>query len=115
MPLSEFETKRYKKLVTEFIERRRPPPHMRAKLDLGFRINEQSVEIFEVRLNWRNNTKLQEHSLAKATYNKSKRNWKVFWKRADLKWHSYKPNAEVASIEYFIAVVQNDEHGCFFG
>jgi hypothetical protein len=113
--LSEFETKRYEKLVAEFIERRRPPPHIRTKLDFGFRINGQSVEIFEVRPNWRDNTKRQEFSLAKATYNKSNRNWKVFWKRADLKWHSYKRNAEVASIEDFLAVVHKDENGCFFG
>ncbi len=113
--LSEFETKRCERLVAEFIERRRPPPHIRTQLDFGFRINGQSVEIFEVRPNWRDNTKLQEYSLAKATYNKSKRNWKVFWKRADLKWHSYKPNAEVASIEDFLAIVQKDENGCFFG
>jgi len=60
-------------------------------------------------------TKLQEHSIAKATYNNSKRNWKVFWQRADLNWHSYFPNPEVASIEDFLAIVQKDEHGCFFG
>src|ERR1039457_6430251 len=29
--------------------------------------------------------------------------------------HSYFPNPEVASIEEFLAVVQKDEHGCFFG
>jgi hypothetical protein len=113
--LSEFDTKRCEKLVAQFIEQRRPPSHIRSQLDFGFRIDGQSIEIFEVRPNWRDNTKLQEHSLAKATYNKSKRNWKVFWKRADRKWHSYKPNAEVASIEDFLAVVQKDEHGCFFG
>ena len=113
--LSEFDTKRCEKLVAQFIEMRRPPPHIRAEVDLSFRINGQSVEIFEVRPNWRDRCKLQEHSIAKATYNKSKRNWKVFWQRADLKWHSYFPNPEVTSIEEFLAVVQKDEHGCFFG
>src|SRR5450759_4369846 len=52
----------------------------------------RSVEIFEVRPNWRDRSKLQEHSIAKATYNKSKQNWKIFWQRADLNWHSYFPN-----------------------
>jgi hypothetical protein len=115
LTLSEFDTKRCGKLVADFIERRRPPPHIRAEVDVAFRISGQSVEIFEVRPNWRDKTKLQEHSIAKATYNKRKRNWKVFWQRADLKWHSYKANAEVVSIEDFLAVVQKDEHGCFFG
>jgi hypothetical protein len=113
--LSEFETIRCKKLVAEFIERRRPPPHIRPKLDFGFRIKGQSIEIFEVRPNWRDESKKSEHPIARATYNKSKRTWKVFWRRADQKWHSYKPNAEVASIEDFLAVVHKDENGCFFG
>jgi hypothetical protein len=56
-----------------------------------------------------------EHPIAKATYDKSKRNWKIFWRRADLKWHGYTPNSEVASIEEFLAIVEKDEHGYFFG
>lgn len=115
LALSEFETKRYEKLVAQFIERRRPPLHIRAEIDLGFRIDGQSVAIFEVRRHWRDESDMLERPIAKATYNKTKRNWKVFWRRADLKWHSYKPNAEVSSIEGFLEVVQKDEHGCFFG
>jgi hypothetical protein len=113
--LSEFEMKRSEKLVAQFIERRRPPPHIRADVDLAFRIQMQSVEIFEVRPNWRDKNKVQEHALAKATYNKGKRNWRVFWKRADLKWHSYKPSPEVDTIEDFLALIQKDDYGCFFG
>jgi hypothetical protein len=115
MTLSELETKRCGKLVAAFIERRRPPLHIRSEVDLAFRMQDQSVEIFEVRPNWRDKTRLQEHSIAKATYNKSKRNWKVFWRRADLKWHSYQPASEVTSIEDFLELIQKDEHGCFFG
>ena len=115
MTLNEFETKRCEKLVAKFIEKRRPSPHVRADVDLTFRIDRQSVEIFEIRPNWRDRSKLQEHSIAKATYNKSKGNWKVFWRRADLKWHSYQPSAKVARIEDFLDVVEKDEHGCFFG
>jgi hypothetical protein len=42
-----------------------------------------------------------EQPVVKATYNTSKRNWKVYWQRAELKWHGYKPNPEVDSIEDF--------------
>ena len=75
----------------------------------------QSIEILEVRPHWEDKSKILEYPVAKATYNKSKRNWKVFWQRADLKWHSYKPNPEVDSIEDFLALVQEDKHACFFG
>jgi hypothetical protein len=112
---SELDAKRCEKLVAAFIQRRRPPPHIRNKVDLAFRMLDQSVEIFEVRRHWRDESKVLEHAIAKATYNKSKRNWRVFWQRADLKWHGYKPNPKVDSIEDFLALVQKDEHGCFFG
>jgi hypothetical protein len=41
--------------------------------------------------------------------------WKVYWKRADLKWHRYEPVPEVSAIEKFLAVVKEDEYSCFFG
>jgi hypothetical protein len=115
MTLSEFEIKRCEKLVAEFILKRRPPPHIRAKLDLAFRISGQSIEIFEVRPDWRDKAKTIEQSVAKATYNRSRLHWKVFWQRADMKWHSYQPNPAVGSVEEFLNIVQNDEYGCFFG
>ena len=115
MPLSEFEIKRCEKLVAEFIQKRRPPPHVRGEVDLAFRIAGQSIEIFEVRAHWTDEGKKLEHPIAKATYNKSKLKWKIFWQRADLKWHGYKPRLEAASIEEFLDVVDKDDHGCFFG
>lgn len=115
MALSEFETKRCEKLVAEFIERRRPPAHLRSKVDLAFRIAGQSVEIYEIRPHWRDKDRILEHPIAKATYNKSKKNWKLYWQRADMKWHGYQPHPEAASIEEFLDVVREDTHCCFFG
>ena len=53
MALSEFETKRVEKMVAQFVEKHRPPQNIRNKLDLAFRVEGQSVEIFEVRPVWR--------------------------------------------------------------
>ena len=115
MTLSEFEIKRCEKLVAEFIQKRRPPPHVRDKVDLAYRIKDQSVEIYELRAHWKDADKRFESPIAKATYNKGSRNWKVFWQRADFRWHGYTPHLVVASIEAFLDVVDKDEHGCFFG
>ncbi len=115
MALSEFETKRCEKLVAQFIEKRRPPQHVRREVDLSFRIQGQSVEIFEVRPHWHDKAKMLEHSVAKATYNKSNRHWNVFWQRADLKWHGYEPHPVVKSIDEFLALVEKDEYAFFFG
>lgn len=115
MALSEFETKRCEKLVAEFVEARRPPPHLRAKVDLAFRITGQSVEIYEIRPHFLDKDRVLKHPIAKATYNKGKKNWKLYWQRADMKWHGYQPHPEAATIEEFLEVVREDTHCCFFG
>lgn len=115
MALSEFQLKRCEKLVAEFIQGRRPPPHLRDKVDLTFRIGGQSIEIFELRPRWDDKSKVLECPIAKATYIKREGSWKVFWPRADMKWHSYPPAPKVASVEQFLDLVHNDDHNCFFG
>jgi len=115
MALSEFEIKKCEKIVREYVEKHRPPAHLRNEVDLSFRIREQSVEIFEIRAMWNDPTEKIEEFVAKATYVKSGNIWKIFWQRADLKWHSYQPEPEVKTLEEFLDVVERDEHCCFFG
>jgi spore coat polysaccharide biosynthesis protein SpsF (cytidylyltransferase family) len=115
MAFSEFETTKFEKVVDSFIQKRRPPPHIRNELDLGFRIKGQSVEIFEIRPLWQNPKEKMEEPVAKATYVKTQRVWKVYWQRADLKWHRYDPDPEVQTLDEFLAVVDRDEYACFFG
>ncbi len=115
MAFSEIETKRCEKAIGAFMEKRRPAPHIRAELDLGYRINGQSVEIFEIRSYWRNPKEILEHSIAKTTYVKTQKVWKIYWQRADLKWHRYDPAPEADTLEEFFEVVDKDEHSCFFG
>ena len=115
MVFSEHESFRYEKSVKAFVERRRPPPHIRPELDLGYRLKNQSVVIFEVRPAFRQPGRIIEHSVAKATYVKTRKHWRVFWQRADLKWHRYDPLRTVRTIDEFIAEVDRDPYGCFFG
>ncbi len=56
-----------------------------------------------------------EHPVAKATYVKTQGIWKVYWQRADLKWHGYEPDPEVETLQEFLAIVDRDEYACFFG
>jgi hypothetical protein len=115
MALSAFEIKRCEKIVGKYIDGRRPPASMRDQLDLGFRIRGQSVEIFEMRPAWQQPDVTLETPVAKATYVKSRRLWKIYWQRADMRWHRYEPNPEVKTLEDFLDVVEEDRLGCFYG
>jgi hypothetical protein len=115
MALNDIERKRVENAVAAFIQKRRPPAHVRPKLDYGFRLAGQSVELFEVRPQFDRPEVKRESSFAKATFVRTKGVWRVYWMRSDLKWHSYEPRPEVLAIADFLAVVQKDEHACFFG
>jgi len=73
MPPSEFELKKCEKAIAAFLKKSRPPPHIRKELDLGYRINGHSIEIFEIRPKWRNPENTLEIPVAKST------NVSVFW------------------------------------
>ncbi|WP_432470216.1 DUF3024 domain-containing protein [Amphritea sp. HPY] len=115
MTISEFEIKRCEKELDKFLAETRPPAHMRDQLDLGYRIDNQSVEIFEIRPQWDDPANKMESAVAKATYSKKEKIWKVYWQRQDMKWHSYKPEPKVKHIEDFISLITEDAHACFFG
>ena len=114
MALSEFEIKRCEKALTQFLEKNRPPAHIREQVDIGYRITGQSIEIFEVRPGFRDPSKKTEVSVAKTTYVKSQDVWKVYWMRQDLKWHLYPPVPQVKSLAEFLALVEEDPNACFF-
>lgn len=116
MTLSEIELARVKKALDAFMQMRRPPPHIRPQLDLGYRISGHSVEILEIRPAWDGRShEHHESAVAKATFVRSRNLWRVFWQRRDLKWHSYQPASEVKSIDEFLSLVAEDRHACFFG
>ena len=97
------------------LQKRRPPENIRQQVDLNYRIENQSVLIFEIRSRWDNKDEFFESPIAKTTWVKSKNHWKVFWMRSDLKWHVYKPNPALKAISEFVELIDRDKYGCFWG
>lgn len=56
---------------------------MRSQIDIGYRIEKQSVFIFEIRPDWMDPKKKVENDIAKATYVQKDDQWKVFWQKPD--------------------------------
>lgn len=115
MAISEFEIKRIEKLVGAFVEEKRPSQAIRDQLDFSFKIEGQSFEIFEIRPKWNDPTQSIHSPIAKATYVKSTKLWKLYWMRADMKWHKYEPLSLSKSLEEVLATIKEDKYHCFFG
>lgn len=101
--------------MENYISSVRPNPEIRHMLDIGYEIDGQSVILNEIRPVWNNPQEIYIGGYAKTTYVHVTKMWKVFWKRADGKWHSYKPMPEVEYLKDFLKLVDEDGYGCFKG
>ena len=115
MPLPDAQIRACLKATGEFISKRRPPAEIRDKVDFRADINGQEVTLITVRPAYKDPRRKAEYPFAKARWVGSQKVWKLFWMRADMKWHSYKPLPESPSIATLLAEVDRDPHGCFFG
>jgi hypothetical protein len=101
--------------LENYIDEIRPPEKLRSELDIAYKIENQSVIIYEIRPLYNKPEIIIEENIAKATWVKAKGYWKIFWERADLKWHTYSPHPIAQTIHEFVEVVEEDKYGCFWG
>ena len=116
MPFTDSQIAEYTSQIEElFWSRRRPPLNLRNEMREGQRITGNTVELFFVRPLWNDPSRMVEEPIAKARYVKSRDVWKIYWMRADCKWHSYPPAPEVKTLKKFLLLVEEDANACFFG
>jgi hypothetical protein len=101
--------------MENYIAKARPRPEIRHQVDIGYELKGQSVILYEIRPAWYNSKEILNLDYAKATYVKDKNTWKVFWQRADLKWHTYKPKPTVRQLTDFLKLVEEDKYHFFHG
>ncbi len=102
--------------IKKFVDRKRPKEEsVREQLDIGYTYNGKSLEIQEIRPQWNDPSIIHRYSVAKATFIKSRKLWKLYWKRASGKWESYEPKPEVISIEAVLETIEEDAYHCFWG
>lgn len=115
MAFTEVEKAEYGKQVAEYIERRRPAVEIRDRVDLAFRIERQSIIIFEIRPFFLDRNRKTESPIAKTTYIRKQNLWQVYWMKRDLKWHRYSVKPKVRTLEKFLELIDEDASGCFWG
>ena len=114
MAFSEIELKRIEDTVGELCARR-SPAHLKDELSLEFRLKGHDVILFERRPAWGRRVGVMDSPVAKLKFVRTTGKWRVFWQRADLKWHSYQPLPSSGDLGQLLREIDNDPYGCFFG
>ena len=115
MPFTPLQQQQIDDAAMLFLAVRRPPEKIRDQVDIKVCIEKQSVVIYEIRPYYLDPLKILDIPIAKATYVATRDIWKIFWKRGDLKWHTYQPEPTVKDVDTFFTLVDEDRYYCFFG
>jgi Protein of unknown function (DUF3024) len=123
MALTDIEHHKIKKFIGGLCEDR-TPEHLKDQLRYEYEIYKQSVVVFEVRpvVRVRSDThplndpsEYTQAPIAKIKFIRSSNTWRLYWQRADMKWHSYEPLDSSKDLKDLIDEIERDPNGCFFG
>ena len=115
MALPDSQLRECLKAAGAFLEKKRPPMKIRDQLDYRADIAGSDLIIVEVRPAYDDPKQVVEHPIAKVKWVGSRKVWRLFWMRADLKWHSYDPLPEARTIDAVLGEIARDPNCCFFG
>ena len=115
MPLPPDQLQECLRAVGKFLLKRMPPPDLRDRLDYRVDINNLECIVSAVRPAFDDKTRRITHPLAKAKWVGTRQVWRLFWMRADLKWHAYEPMPEAKTMKKVMDAIDRDSHCCFFG
>ena len=114
MAFTEIETHKINKFV-DALCKKRSPGHIRDKLRYEYKIENQDIILFEIRPRWKAPNEQTRLPCAKLKFIRSQNIWKLYWQRADMKWHKYGPFESSRDLAELVAEIDADPHGCFFG
>jgi len=114
MALSEIEIKKIDKLVGGLCKRR-SPVHLKDELSLEYRIKGHDVIVFERRPRWGARVGVTDSPVARIKYVRTAGEWRLYWQRADLKWHGYEMLSSSRDLAELVKEIDEDPYACFFG
>lgn len=102
--------------IKKFVESIRPEdPEIRKQIDIGYTFDGSVAILSEIRPRWNDSSKIESYGFAKIRFYKSRKEWTLFWMRANGNWELYEPFPKSTHLDEIIAVIGEDANGCFFG
>ena len=95
--------------------RRRSPARFERELKFVYEVDGHNVSIYEIRAQWDNPEKQTKLGVARLKFVRTRKEWKLYWMRRDLKWHLYDPSEMPKDLDALVKIVDEDRYGAFFG
>lgn len=114
MPLSEFEIRKIKKIISSFCSKRSRPEGVH-RCDITYRVLDNEVWMFERRPRWDNPNEWNEFAFARAQCDMESRMWTLLWQDQNLKWHITGGLPPTRSFERLIDHIDSNESMLFVG
>ena len=116
MALSRSEITQFQRTAEQYLENHRPPRSVRGELDFRARVQGQSVEIYKLCPGGRGRPgQINLNGVAKATYVKARRTWKLYAPDDSVQWRRFDPQREFRSLEDALKTIERDRDGRFYG
>jgi hypothetical protein len=115
VPLPELDVARARRYVDERNDRL--PERARGKVAYDLEVEARSITILECRPPWREGfgTEWTRFPVARLRYTKARREWALYWRDRNLKFHVYDLVEPTSNIEELLAEVDRDSTCIFWG
>ena len=114
MAFNDLEMKQIERTVGVLCSRR-SPANIKDQLQCKYRIKRQAVVVYEWRPRWNKPDEWAASDVAKLKFIRRQGEWRLYWMRADLKWHAYPGLPSSRDLADLVREIDRDPHGCFFG
>jgi hypothetical protein len=114
MAFSELELKVIDRTVGALC-RRKSLPQFADELRIVYEVDGNSVSIFEERPPWNGVGEWTRQGIARFRCVRSRRLWRLYWMRQDLKWHLFKSGLATPNLAELAALVEENRYGAFLG
>lgn len=111
MAFNDIELAKINQCMDFFMEKRRPPEHIRDEYDLTYEISGQAVFIYDTR---HVEGRTIETDIAKIVFNRHQNGWKLFCIGKSGQWEGLFTDL-IPTFSDAIKVVEDDQAGIFFG
>ena len=108
------EKQKISEIVGNFCDTR-IPPHARDQIKMFYRINGNSIVIFESRPYWQDKSIWTEMPIAKIRFLPDKNVWQLFWQKANGRWLKYPDFPPTKNLHDIISEIDSDPYHVFWG